>query len=234
MQGNDASPLLLVSNLSYEYGATQVLSDVSMELDDKRIALLVGRNGAGKSTLLRCLAGWAWANEGTVEIKGVPLKREDRDFRRHVLLVPDTPDFYDELTALEHLHFAAQLQRIANWREKSEELLERYGLLEFGDAFPFTFSRGMRYKLAMCIALLVEPPLLLLDEPFGPLDATSVHMLWQDLQKFRRAGRSVVLSSHTLPNADKPDVIFLLHNQTVEEIDPSEVTDLRDVLSRVD
>lgn len=229
-----AKTLLQVSNVSYEYGATRVLSDVSFELKEKTIALLVGRNGAGKSTLLRCLAGWAWANEGTIEIHDVPLKREDREFRRQVLLVPDTPDFYDELTALEHMHFAAQLHRIANWEEKSEELLERYGLTEFSHGFPFTFSRGMRYKLAMCIALLVEPPLLLLDEPFGPLDATSVHMLWQDLQAFRRGGRSIILSSHTLPNADKPDTIFLLHEQTVQEIDPSEVTDLRDVLSRVD
>ncbi len=223
--------LLRVNDLSYEYGATQILQGVSLELSDRSIALLVGRNGAGKSTLLRCLAGWTWANAGTVEINDVTLRREDRSFRKHVMLVPDTPDFYDELTAWEHLQFAAQLHRVEGWQDRSWELLEKYQLDDYADTFPFTFSRGMRYKLALCIALLTSPALLLLDEPFGPLDASSVAELWEDLRGYRSKGRSVMLSSHALPNGGKADSIFLLRDQTVTTVDPAGVTDLKALLN---
>jgi ABC-2 type transport system ATP-binding protein len=226
--------LLRVTELNYEYGATHVLSNVNMELRDGKIALIVGRNGAGKSTLLRCLAGWTWPNAGTVEIRDKTLTREDRTFRRHVILVPDTPDFYDELTAWDHLQFAAQLHGIQDWEQDAMTLLENYGLEEHAGAFPFTFSRGMRYKLALCVAFLIGPDLLLLDEPFGPLDATSVQWLWDDLKHYREQGKSVLLSSHALPNDEKPNAIFLLHNQTVQTVDPSSVTSLIDLLSHVD
>ncbi len=222
--------MLTVNNLKYQYGPHVVLSDLALQLEQRTTAILVGRNGAGKSTLLRCLAGWLQADDGTIEINGVSLQRNEREFRQQVILVPDTPDFYDELTAWEHLQLTAQLHRVPDWQPQAAELLQRFHLSEHRAAFPFTFSRGMRYKLALCLALLANPPLLLLDEPFGPLDAPSVQYLWETLQAYRDAGRSVLFSSHALPAGEQPDKILFLQNQQVTLIDPATVASLAGLL----
>src|SRR5262249_47826983 len=166
-------PLLAVDSVSYQYGSLRALNDINFEVEDGVLVALVGRNGAGKSTLLRCIAGWTQATDGEVRILGQSTKQNERLVRHHVVLVPDTPPFYDELTAWEHLQFNAQAHRLENWEERAEFLLDRYGLLSNRDAFPFAFSRGMRYKLALCMGLLIEPKILLLDEPLGPLDPVS-------------------------------------------------------------
>lgn len=223
--------MLTATNLTYQYGPHLVLSNLTLHLEPQKLAILVGRNGAGKSTLLRCLAGWVQAHDGTIEINGVSLQRNERQFRQQVILVPDTPDFYDELTAWEHLQLTAQLHRVADWQTRAADLLQRFHLSEHSTAFPFTFSRGMRYKLALCLALLVRPPLLLLDEPFGPLDATSVRELWEMLQSYRVTGGSVLFSSHALPTGEQPDQILWMQDQQLTPLDPATVASLADLLA---
>lgn len=191
--------LLTASGLGYEYGALRALDGVSLTVHAGELAIMVGRNGAGKSTLLRCLAGWLRPSDGEVRIFGISATTSERALRRHVLLVPDAPTFYDELTAWEHLQFVAQAHRLPNWQERADALLQHLGLRSGRDAYPFTFSRGMRYKLALCLALLVQPRLLLLDEPLGPLDPLSVECLWQELECCRSQGTGILLSSHQLP-----------------------------------
>lgn len=211
-----------------------MLSGVSLELGEGVVAALIGRNGAGKSTFLRCISGWTMPEDGEVEINGVNLRRRERGLRQNVVFVPDTPDFYDELTAWEHLQFVGQLNHIEHWKEHSEELLDEFQLTEHRNAFPFTFSRGMRYKLALCMALLVQPPLLLLDEPFGPLDALSVQYLWDHLLDYGTEDRSVIFSSHTMPEEGSPDVFLLLRNHHIEAVEPDEVTGILQLLDEGD
>lgn len=208
-------PILKVENLSYQYGAYQVLADLSFELDEGVIAALIGRNGAGKSTLLRCLAGWTVAEDGEITVAGFNLRRSERDVRRQIIFVPDTPDFYDELTAWEHLQFVAQLHRVESWQERSLELLEEFQLDDHRTAFPFTFSRGMRYKLALCMALLIEPAVLLMDEPLGPLDPVSADELWEEMGRHRAEGMTIILSSHQLPQEAHPDRYIIMEQGEV-------------------
>lgn len=219
--------MLQVTGLSYQYGASSVLSNLSFELDDGTLAALVGRNGAGKSTLLRCLAGWTVPAGGTIAIGG---QSGAQQRRKQVILVPDTPDFYDELTAWDHLQLVSQLYRVTDWQERSRALLEEFQLVDERLAFPFTFSRGMRYKLAVCMALLVQPPLLLLDEPFGPLDSHASRLLWRHLQGYRAGGKSALFSSHILPDEGRPDLFLLLRGQQVTPLAATEVISLADVL----
>ncbi len=208
-------PLLRVSNLRYTYGPAEVLNDVSFDVGPGELVILAGRNGAGKSTLLRCIAGWSKPARGTILISGTPIDQAERDARRWLMLVPDTPVFYDQLTAWEHLTFIARAYRLEDWESQATQLLRHYGLLNQRNAYPFTFSRGMQYKLGLSLALLVEPELLLLDEPFGPLDAMSASQLWQDLQTYRDAGISVLLSSHQLPPGAKPDRFLLMDEGSI-------------------
>lgn len=222
--------MLRVDNLSYQYGASTVLANVSFELPDGKLAAMVGRNGAGKSTLLRCLAGWTVPADGTAEIDGRRLNRREQQYRDQVILVPDTPDFYDELTAWDHLQLVSQLYRVAGWQDKSRALLDEFQLLDVWQAFPFTFSRGMRYKLAVCMALVVEPPLLLLDEPFGPLDSLASRLLWRHLRDYCARGKSVLFSSHILSDEGRPDLFLLLRDRQVTPVEAAQVTSLADLL----
>ena len=202
--------LLRVEGLGYRYGSFHALSAVSFSAGAGELIALVGRNGAGKSTLLRCIAGWTRASEGEVHIMGSPLTENERQAREHVVLLPDTPPFYDELTAWEHLQFAAQSHGWRDWEDEGEDLLERYGLYHNREAFPFAFSRGMRYKLALCMALLVEPRILLMDEPLGPLDPVSADELWIELNRHRNEGMTILLSSHQLPQEAWPDRYLIM------------------------
>lgn len=217
-------PLLAVTGVSYRYGSLYALSDITFEVNEGELIALVGRNGAGKSTLLRCIAGWTRASDGEVHILGKSIMRNERYVRQHVVLVPDTPPFYDELTAWEHLQFNAQAHRLSDWEELAEDLLERYGLLTNRDAFPFTFSRGMRYKLALCMGLLIEPKILLLDEPLGPLDPVSADDLWEELNRHRNDGMTILLSSHQLPQEAHPDRYLIMEQgEIIAEGTPEEL-----------
>jgi ABC-2 type transport system ATP-binding protein len=207
----DAPPVLAVKEVGYRYGQNWALRDVSFSLDRGTLTVLAGRNGAGKSTLLRCLAGWAQPTRGEVELLGVPMYSFERQARARVLLVPDTPPFYDELTEWEHVQFIAQANRLTGWQAPAESWLRQFGLWAARDAYPFSLSRGMKYKLALCLALMLTPPLLLLDEPLGPLDPVSAGLLWDELERRRDAGMTILLSSHQTPPVD-PDRYLLMEN----------------------
>ncbi len=226
--------VLVADGLMYNYGNHQVLDGVSLALEAGTAVALIGVNGAGKSTLLRCLAGWAMPQKGDVTIHELSLRKQEQAFRREVIFVPDTPDFYDSLTAWDHLQFVAQLHHVEDWEETAEDLLDDFHLLSQADAYPFSFSRGMRYKLALSMALLIKPPLLLLDEPFGPLDAVSSDLLWQQLQAVRDAGRTVLFSTHALLDTQLPDQYLLMRDGKLTQIDQPDTTKIGALLTHVE
>lgn len=208
-------PLVEATCVSYTYGAYRAVTDVSLRVGAGELVALIGRNGAGKSTLLRCLAGWDRVTAGEVRLLGLPVERHERQARARAILVPDTPPFYDELSAWEHVQFIAEVHRRADWPAQAERLLRRFGLWSQREALPFAFSRGMRYKLALCMALVVAPPVLLLDEPFGPLDPISADRLWDDLWAYRGEGRGMLLSSHQLPPRAQPDRYLVMEDGAI-------------------
>ena len=230
VNGEEDIALLSVYDVGYQYGSLRALNEVSFEVEEGVLVALVGRNGAGKSTLLRCIAGWTQPTDGEVRILGQSIKQNERLIRKHVVLVPDTPPFYDELTAWEHLQFNAQAHRLDHWEDKAEDLLDRYGLLSNRDAFPFAFSRGMRYKLALCMGLLIEPKILLLDEPLGPLDPVSADDLWHELNGHRDDGMTILLSSHQLPQEAHPDHYFIMESgEVIAEGTPDSLREAFDI-----
>ncbi len=203
-------PLLVVETLGYQYGFNPALQNVSFVLEVGELAVLIGRNGAGKSTLLRCIAGWTQATQGNIFLQGRPIDRHERWLRQHVVLIPDTPPFYEELTAWEHLQMVAQLHRLVDWEDEVAKLLASFGLWSNRESFPFMFSRGMRYKLALCLALLLKPTLLLLDEPLGPLDPLSADYLWGELVRYQEQGMGILLSSHQMPQGIHPERYLIM------------------------
>lgn len=210
-QAGSGPAVLAVDGLSFGYGRGNVWEDVGFELRAGELALLVGPNGAGKSTLLRCLAGWSQPRTGAVELCGVPLSRATLAERSRMAFVSDVPSFYDDLTADEHLELIARANRWddARWDE-ADRLLEAFGIARFGDQYPQSYSRGMREKLALALALATRPRALLLDEPTGPLDPASAAVLERELARAQQRGCAIVMSCHHPLGALRPTCVLKL------------------------
>lgn len=201
---------LRAEGLAFRYARIDVWRDVSFSLEPGEVAFLTGSNGSGKSTLLRCLAGWSAPTEGEVKLFGRPFDGADRAVRRRVAFVPDVPSFYDDLTAAEHLRFVLAATRAADAAPEAERLLGLLGLAAHGDQFPSSYSRGMRQKLALVLALAAKPDLLLLDEPYGPLDPEASKRLSALLSEARAGGAAVLASCHhDVPDLE-PDLLLHL------------------------
>lgn len=187
---------LEVRELRFGYGDVPVWEGVSFSLAPGQVAFLTGPNGAGKSTLFRCLAGWLVPDEGEVLVGGRPFTGRTRLAPGELAFVGDVPAFYDDLTAIEHVELVLAANRADGARPRAEELLERFGLSGRERLLPSAYSRGMREKLALVLALMLRPRVLLLDEPHGPLDREASLALSEELAAARSDGSAVLLSCH--------------------------------------
>lgn len=193
-----------------KYGNFMALNEIHLTVPAGQYLALFGENGAGKSTLLRALAGWFRITSGTISINGLEWDHHECAIRQQVKLVPDTPQFYPDLTVREHLQLVAKANRISQWEPIAESYLKSFGIDRNPRAYPASFSRGMQYKLALTMALITRPNLLLLDEPYGPLDPYSQSHLATILCGLVQDGVSVVLSTHVLPDNDPPDRVLVM------------------------
>jgi heme ABC exporter ATP-binding subunit CcmA len=173
--------------LGKRYGRKRVLAGVDVDVGAGELLLVTGPNGSGKTTLLRLLAGLAAPTAGEL-VHAV--EREQVGFVSHEPLV------YRELSALENLAFFGRLYRVPERRERIGMLLERYGLWEVRHEQVRSYSRGMQQRLALCRALLHDPRLLVLDEPFNALDAAGVELLERELAEARERRCGLVVATH--------------------------------------
>jgi ABC-2 type transport system ATP-binding protein len=189
--------VLEANEISRRYGEFEALKLATIFLFPGDLVILSGPNGAGKSTLLLCLSGLLGLTTGTVRVKGHDLYQEEQDARRELAFVPDVPVFYHELTAWEHLYFMALAHNAQDGFEtRAQALLRDFGLWEARDLFPHAYSRGMRLKLGLALALIRPFSVLLLDEPTSALDAESVDLLSGTLARLRDAGAAILLTTH--------------------------------------
>lgn len=172
--------------LEKRYGRKRALRGVSFDLPRRGFLLVTGPNGSGKTTLLRLVAGLAAPTKGTLTVEG---ERGDLGYVGHESLL------YRELTALENLDLYGRLYRVPERRERSGMLLERFGLWEVRADRVSTFSRGMTQRLALCRALLHDPALLVLDEPYTALDDDGAALLDSELAALT-GERTILLSTH--------------------------------------
>ena len=191
------SQKLIVKKLSKKYGSFTALESTDLILNAGEIATLSGKNGSGKTTLLTCIASLVRPTSGAVQIEGFDFYRDEVEFRRRLAFVPDTPRFYIELTAWEHLRFIAMANKILDgFSERAESLLENLGLWRVRHDYPHHYSRGMQLKLGLALALIRPFEVLLLDEPTSALDRQSLEVLLEKLQELKREGVSILMSSH--------------------------------------
>lgn len=188
---------LVVTELSKQYKAYTILAPVSFALNPGEITVLSGANGSGKTTLLSCIAGLLRPSSGSVTVDGFDLYRDEIEVRRRMVFVPDVPKFFLELTAWEHLRFIALANNdMLNFDSRADRLLKKLGLAAVKDQFPHHYSRGMRLRLGLALALIRPLEVLLLDEPTSALDRGGTEILINELYGLRARGTTILLSTH--------------------------------------
>ena len=185
-------PALSVEDLNFKTGYISILRNIHFQLLPGEILLIIGPNGAGKSTLLKCLAG-LFPHQGKTEIFGHSLKK-NYELRRKVGYLGHESFLYMKFSARENLSFYADLYGVP---VNIAATLSEYQLMEFGEQLVETFSRGMKQKLSLARALLHNPDLVFLDEPFTGLDQQATMMLSEKILQLRNK-TTTVLTTHEL------------------------------------
>ncbi|MCP1639745.1 ABC-2 type transport system ATP-binding protein [Streptococcus gallinaceus] len=206
--------MLEVTNLTGGYANIPVLKDISFEVNDGELVGLIGLNGAGKSTTIKEVIGLLTPYQGTIALDGLQLQGQAETYRKKIGFIPETPSLYEELTLKEHLEVVAlaydlDLEQV--W-ERVERYLKIFRLDQKLDWFPVQFSKGMKQKVMIICALMVEPSLLIVDEPFLGLDPLAIQDLIDLLDEEKARGASILMSTHVLDSAEKMcDRFVVLH-----------------------
>ncbi|CAN5780344.1 hypothetical protein BH23ACT12_BH23ACT12_08640 [soil metagenome] len=184
--------MITLNGVTKKFGTVRALSDLTLEITPGSTVALLGPNGSGKSTLLKLAAGLLKPTAGTVTLGG----KAPGDAKAQIGYLGHEPFLYRYLSASENLNFYADLYRVD--RARVPVRLEEVGLVTKGAALVRTFSRGESQRLGLARAMLHDPQILLLDEPFSGLDDASARRLPQLIAK---PGRTILLSTHDLPRA---------------------------------
>lgn len=198
--------MLNINNFSKVYkGNKRAVDNISLEVKEGEIFGFIGHNGAGKTTTIKSIVGINEFDEGDILINGMSIKDNPIECKKIMAYIPDNPDLYESLTAIQYLNFVADVYGVSE--AQREELIKKYG-----DAFEITnnlgslissYSHGMKQKLAIISALIHKPKLLVLDEPFVGLDPKASHTLKGIMKEICEEGASIFFSSHVLEVVEK-------------------------------
>ena len=166
--------MLEVKNVTKRYGKNLACNDVSFTLEPGSLTVLLGPNGAGKSTIIKSIIGY----------------------------IPELPSLYPNLTVVEHMEFIARAYKLTNYKDRIDMLLKRFELDDKRKKFGDELSKGMQQKLNLCVGLLPDPDILLLDEPMLGLDPHAIKELKNYIEEMRRAGKTLFISTHIIDSVD--------------------------------
>lgn len=198
--------MLIINHLTKHYkGGSKGVTDLSLHVMPGDICAFIGHNGAGKTTTLKCIAGIHGYDAGEIRIGGISLHDDPLVCKQMTAYIPDNPDLYEYLTGIQYLNFIADIFKVP--AEERKERIKRYGdefeiTESFGDLIS-SYSHGMKQKLAIISALLHEPRLLVLDEPFVGLDPKASVILKERIRKLCAGGGAIFFSTHVLEVAEK-------------------------------
>lgn len=206
--------LLHIDNLHGGYTHKNVLHGISFDVKPKEIVGLIGLNGAGKSTTIKHVIGLMQAKKGEVAVNGQTFKENPEWYRSQIGYIPEMPILYDELTLYEHLRLTAMAYGIQeeDFEKRIKVLAKEFHMEKRLHWFPVHFSKGMRQKVMIMCAFLIEPPLYIADEPFVGLDPLGIQSYLQTMDEMKNNGSGVLMSTHILATAERYcDRFVILH-----------------------
>ncbi|MGT2771580.1 ABC transporter ATP-binding protein [Streptococcus marimammalium] len=210
--------MLKVENVTGGYLNLPVLKRISFEVKNGEMVGLIGLNGAGKSTTINEIIGFLIPYEGTISIDGLTLAKDQKNYRQKIGFIPETPSLYEELTLKEHIETVAMAYdiEIELAFKRAEKLLKQFRLKDKLDWFPTNFSKGMKQKVMIICAFIVDPTLFIIDEPFLGLDPQAIEDLTQLMADEKAKGKAILMTTHVLDAAEKMcDRFVILHQGEV-------------------
>lgn len=197
--------MLTITNLTKRYGKKTAVDRISLTIEAGDIVGFIGHNGAGKTTTLRCCSGILEPDEGEIRIDGLSLRESPLECKQRLAYIPDNPDLYEYLTGIRFLNFIADVYGVS--AADRVRRIERYATMfeirnDLADPIR-QYSHGMKQKIALIAALIHEPKLLMLDEPFVGLDPVASHRIKTVMREMCDAGSAIFFSTHVLEVAEK-------------------------------
>ncbi|WP_353420238.1 ABC transporter ATP-binding protein EcsA [Staphylococcus coagulans] len=222
-----------IKHLTGGYGKKPVIKNINFELKDGEIIGLIGLNGAGKSTTIKHMLGLLTSTEGEMSISGIDIKEDINAYRQHLSYIPEAPVIYDALTLKEHIEMTAMAYGIDydEAMKRAEPLLKTFRLQDQLSVFPSHFSKGMKQKVMIICAFIVEPDLYIIDEPFLGLDPLGIQSMLDLMEAKKKEGRTVLMSTHILATAERycDRFIILDHGEIVAMGDLDELRQQTDM-----
>ncbi|MCR5489870.1 MAG: ABC transporter ATP-binding protein [Saccharofermentans sp.] len=191
--------MLEVKNVTKRYGKNLACDDVSFTLEPGSLTVLLGPNGAGKSTIIKSIIGFL-KYQGSITVNGINNKTTEA--RKYLGYIPELPSLYPTLTVIEHMEFIARAYKLTDYKDRIETLLKRFELDDKKKKFGDELSKGMQQKLNLCLGLLPDPDIILLDEPMLGLDPHAIKELKNCIEEMRRAGKTMLISTHIIDSVD--------------------------------
>ena len=197
--------MLEIKNLTKAYGEKKAVDDVSLHIQKGEIYGFIGHNGAGKTTTLKACCGLLDFEKGEIYVDGVSVKENPLACKQKIAYIPDNPDLYAFMTGVQYLQFVGDIYKVESGA--GQERIHKYAdLFELTEslAMPIgAYSHGMKQKLALIAALMHEPKLMIMDEPFVGLDPKAAHTVKQIMRELCNQGSAIFFSTHVLEVAEK-------------------------------
>lgn len=209
---------LTIQHVTGGYGHLPVLKDINFEVHNGEMIGLIGLNGAGKSTTIKNIIGLLTPQKGTITVDDLTLQQDPENYRKKIGYIPETPSLYEELTLREHIEVTAMAYGIPKDEamKRAESLLKTFRLENRLDWFPVNFSKGMKQKVMVLCAFLIQPSLYIIDEPFLGLDPLAINALLELMVTMKEQGAAILMSTHILATAEKYcDRFIVLHEGEV-------------------
>lgn len=197
--------MLKIEQLTKIYGEKKAVDDLSLHIRPGEIYGFIGHNGAGKTTTIKACCGILNFEEGNIQIDGISVKENPLECKKKLAYIPDNPDLYDFMTGIRYLNFIADIFGV-NANDRQERIHKYADMFELTQdlAQPISaYSHGMKQKLAIISALIHEPKLIIMDEPFVGLDTKASHLLKETMHELCATGTAIFFSTHVLEVAEK-------------------------------
>ena len=197
--------MLRIEHLTKKYGEKKAVDDLSFHIQKGEIYGFIGHNGAGKTTTIKSVVGILDFDEGEIYIDGKSVRTNSLECKKDIAYIPDNPDLYEFMTGLQYLSFISDIFGVGDKerKERIEKYADAFLLKDDLNSVISSYSHGMKQKLAVISALVHEPKLIIMDEPFVGLDPIASHLLKEIMRQRCDEGGAIFFSTHVLEVAEK-------------------------------